>query len=325
MERWFVKKDLDGFFGLFIDNLVQLILIVSLCTGLLHMPKELVFGKILPGAAISILIGNIFYSYQAMRLARKTNRDDVTALPYGINTVSLFGYVFFVMMPVYQKSNSPELAWKAGFLVCFLSGLIEFSGAFIGGWLRRITPRAGLLSALAGIAITFISMDFAFKTFQTPLVAMLPLAIVLMQYMSRVRLPLDLPAGLLAVIVGTIFAWLSGNMNGNFSPVSSDNISFAPPLFVGGSLLEIFKNKYILQYISIIIPMGLFNVIGSLQNLESAEAAGDRYNNFTSLSVNGIGSVAASLFGSAFPTTIYIGHPGWKALGARTGYSALNA
>jgi len=37
-----------------------------------------------------------------------------------------------------------------------------------------------------------------------------------------------------------------------------------------------------------------------------------------------MGSVAAALFGSAFPTTIYIGHPGWKAMGARIGYSVLN-
>ena len=39
---------------------------------------------------------------------------------------------------------------------------------------------------------------------------------------------------------------------------------------------------------------------------------------------NGIGLVVASLFGSVFPTTIYIGHPGWKRLGARSGYSSLN-
>ena len=70
--------------------------------------------------------------------------------------------------------------------------------------------------------------------------------------------------------------------------------------------------------------MGLFNVIGSLQNIESAEAAGDAYDTRSSLMMNGVGSVAAALFGSAFPTTIYIGHPGWKALGARTGYSILN-
>jgi AGZA family xanthine/uracil permease-like MFS transporter len=70
--------------------------------------------------------------------------------------------------------------------------------------------------------------------------------------------------------------------------------------------------------------MGLFNVLGSLQNIESAEAAGDTYRTRPSLLVNGFGSVAAALFGSTFPTTIYIGHPGWKAMGARTGYSVLN-
>jgi len=72
------------------------------------------------------------------------------------------------------------------------------------------------------------------------------------------------------------------------------------------------------------ISHGLFNIIGSLQNLESAEAAGDRYPTRRSLLVNGLCSVAAACFGSAFPTTIYIGHPGWKAMGARSGYSVLN-
>ena len=70
--------------------------------------------------------------------------------------------------------------------------------------------------------------------------------------------------------------------------------------------------------------MSLFNVLGSLQNIESAEAAGDAYDTRTSLTINGVGSLAAALFGSTFPTTIYIGHPGWKALGARAGYSMLN-
>ena len=70
--------------------------------------------------------------------------------------------------------------------------------------------------------------------------------------------------------------------------------------------------------------MAIFNVLGSLQTLESAEAAGDRYETMPSLAANGIGSILAAFFGSAFPTTIYIGHPGWKAMGARIGYSALN-
>src|SRR5256712_11791909 len=81
---------------------------------------------------------------------------------------------------------------------------------------------------------------------------------------------------------------------------------------------------HLLPYLSVIVAMGLFNVLGSLQNIESAEAAGDSYETRPSLIINGFGSVASTLFGSTFPTTIYIGHPGWKALGARAGYSVLN-
>ncbi|MDP6620352.1 MAG: NCS2 family permease, partial [Nitrospinota bacterium] len=111
---YFVRGDLDGFFGLLIDNLVNLMLIVSLCTGLLGMPAALVFGRILPGAAVSILLGNVFYAWQARRLARRLGRDDLTALPYGINTVTLFAFIFFVMLPVYRASGDPDLAWRVG-------------------------------------------------------------------------------------------------------------------------------------------------------------------------------------------------------------------
>ncbi len=320
----FAKKDIDGFFGLAVDNLVQLILIVSFCKVLCGMPNELVFGVILPGAAISILLGNIFYSWQARRLAINTQRDDVTALPYGINTVSLFAFVFFIMAPVYEDTKDPYLVWKIGMIACFLSGTIEMLGALVGDWLRRITPRAALLSTLAGIAITFISMDFAFKIFEKPIIAFFPLAFILVQYFSKVRFPLGLPGGLIAVGVGTGLAWIMGYMDSGSIVEGNGIFHFSLPLFCGGSMIELIQSKYIFQYISIIVPMGIFNVVGSLQNLESAEAAGDKYSTSSSLFANGIGSVVASLFGSCFPTTIYIGHPGWKAIGARTGYSILN-
>ena len=91
-----------------------------------------------------------------------------------------------------------------------------------------------------------------------------------------------------------------------------------------GDLIAALRGGHLLPYLSVIVAMGLFNVLGSLQNIESAEAAGDSYDTRRSLMINGVGSIAAALFGSAFPTTIYIGHPGWKALGARAGYSVLN-
>ncbi|QDT50694.1 hypothetical protein Pan258_47740 [Symmachiella dynata] len=330
----FVRRDLDGFFGLFVDNLVQLLLIISLCTGLCGMSGEdarYLYQHILPGAAVSIVFGNLFYAWQAHRLAARTGRDDVTALPYGINTVSLLVFVFFVIKPVYDDTQSAEAAWQMGLLACLGSGLIEFSGSLVADTVRRNTPRAALLSTLAGIAIGFISMTFALEIFQYPLVAMLPLAVILITYFSRISLPWGLPGGLIAVTLGTLIAWvlpadISGVTVGLHETTQAwEARGWCPPQFAGAEIWKLLTaDSHWLRYLSVIVPMGLFNVIGSLQNIESAEAAGDSYDTRSSLAVNGVGTMLAAGFGSCFPTTIYIGHPGWNGLGARAGYSTLN-
>jgi len=70
----------------------------------------LVVNRILPGAALSILAGNLFYAWQARRLMARTGRDDVTAIPYGINTVSLIAFALMVMAPGYTaKLATPNL------------------------------------------------------------------------------------------------------------------------------------------------------------------------------------------------------------------------
>ena len=118
--QWIVRGDIDGFFGLALDNLVQLLLIDSLCRFVLGFPPELIYRRVLPGAAVSILIGNLAYSYQARRLTARTGRGDVCALPYGINTVSLIAHVFLVMLPAKAlaaragASDPALIAWQAG-------------------------------------------------------------------------------------------------------------------------------------------------------------------------------------------------------------------
>ncbi len=136
---WWSRGDLDGFFGLFVDNLIQLILITVLCTTLLGMPQEMVLGRILPGVAISLLIGNLFYAWQAKQLSIRSGKR-ATALPYGVNTVSLFAYVLFVMLPVINMTGDVELAWQMGIAACFGSGLIELAGAWVAAHLKQITP-----------------------------------------------------------------------------------------------------------------------------------------------------------------------------------------
>ncbi len=324
IPRWFVRGDIDGFFGLFIDNLLQLMLIAELCP-LAGLPPELVSGRILPGAAFSILVGNLFYSWQAWRLARKTGRDDITALPYGINTVSLFAHIFLVIGPVYRETQDATLAWQAGLFACLGSAVIEIIGAFIGDLLRRHTPRAALLAALAGIAVTFITMGFVLQIFAMPAVAILPMVVILACYGGRIRLPLGLPGGLVAVLVGTALAWgLRALGRSPWEPAAVGAWGFHLPALAAGDMLAFLADPRAWGFLGVILPMGLFNVIGSLQNLESAEAGGDRFETRPSLLANGLGSLAAGLFGSPFPTTIYIGHPAWKSMGARIGYSAAN-
>ncbi len=349
---FFVRRDLDGFFGLFIDNLVQLLLIVALCGGLCGMSGEAAFlmtAHVLPGAAVSILFGNLFYAWQARRVAWNTGRTDITALPYGINTPSMFVYVFFVMAPVYQQAlaagrapvEAARFAWLMGLIACLGSGLLEFAGAFVAESIRRRTPRAALLSTLAGIAIGFIAMSFALQIFQRPLVSMLPLAVVLIIFFAQAPFPWHLPGGFVAVVLGTAVAWgltllkltvpaapawlISESMDPAALTAAARDWSWHWPIFVGNELVEILQQPSLwIGHLAVIVPMGLFNIVGSLQNIESAEAAGDRFDTRSSLAANGIGTLAAAFFGSCFPTTIYIGHPGWKQLGARTGYSTLN-
>lgn len=327
--RWLVRGDIDGFFGLALDNLVQLLLIDALCRNVLGFSEDLIYGRMLPGVAVSLLVGNLYYARQAMALARATGRTDVCALPYGINTVSLFAHVFLVMLPAKlaaEAAGAPDpaqVAFQAGLAACLGSGLIELTGAFAAERLRRATPRAALLSTLAGIALGFISLGFLFRTFAHPLVGMVTLGVVLLTYFGRVAFKGGLPGGLVAVLLGTALAWLTGLAPTNASPTRG--IGLHAPVPVLGDLLAALTGGHAVTYLTVIIPMGLFNVIGSLQNIESAEASGDTYPTAPSLAVNGIGTIAAALFGSCFPTTIYIGHPGWKEMGARAGYSVINA
>ncbi len=328
--RWWVQGDLDGFLGLGLDNLIQILLIVALCRGVLGYSDRLIFGTILPATGISLLVGNLLYARQAHRLGLRLGRGDITALPYGINTVSLFAFVFLVMLPVklaaVGQGMDPEaamrLSWQAGLVACVGSGLIEAAGSLVAGRLRRWLPRAALLATLAGIALGYIGLGFLLRTYSVPVVGLATLAVILVAYFSDVKLPL--PGGLLAVLVGVALAWANGLVR--IDPLQwSGGVAQLGLHLPQLQLAALWQGRdQLLPWLGVTVPMGLFNVLGSLQNIESAAAAGDDFPVRESLLINGVGSVAAGLLGSCFPTSLYIGHPGWKAMGARVGYSWLS-
>ena len=164
-------------------------------------------------------------------------------------------------------------------------------------------------------------MEFLFRTFASPVVGLSTLAVVCLVYFGRLRFKGGIPGGLVAVFIGTALAWILGQ-----APTAETftSPSLYLPIPVVGDLAAALSSDHLTTYLSVIIPMGLFNLVGSLQNLDSAAAAGDDFPTTPSLAANGVGTMVAALFGSCFPTTIYIGHPGWKALGARIGYSWLD-
>ena len=327
MKR-FVKGDIDGFLGLGLDNIVQILIIIGLCQGVLGFDNTLIYGTILPGVAVSFLVGNLLYARAALKLARQTGRTDVCALPYGINTPIMIAFVFLIMRPakdvaIAAGADDPNrIAWQAGLVACFACGVIELAASAVAERIRQLTPRVAMIATLGGIGLSFLSLGFLLESFSRPLVGIVTLGVMFVLYFGRVRFGRGLPGIALAVAIGTGLSWLIG-----IAPVGTNpgaHIGLALPHPVLGDLWQGLTGPQWLGSLSIILPMGLLGGLASLQNLESAEAAGDAYPVRPAMITNGLGTIAAACFGSAFPMSIYIGHPGWKAIGARAGYSTLN-
>ena len=313
--KLFARSDFSAFWALFTDNLINLIVLAGVCQFVFNMPAEIVFGRILPGAAVAIMAGVAVYTWLAKRAAQKHGRD-VTALPYGISTPVMFVYLFGVIGPIYWSTNDAMLAWQVGIGAGFMGGIVAGLGAIVGPWLKRVTPRAGMLGTLCGIALVFIGTVPLATVFEDPFIGFASMIIILWGLVGRFRLPFNIPAGLLALIVGTVVALGMGK-----ATISFEGVGFYPPLPYIGDLIagiqHLIANP---ELFLVLVPVQIYNFIETMNNVESAEAAGDHYPVATCQVTDGVGTMIGAVFGSPFPTTAYIGHPAYKRMGAHTGY-----
>src|SRR3546814_15732926 len=97
--RWFVPGDLNGFFGLVVDNLSILGFIAAALVGIFAMPAAVVFQRQFPGTALGVLVGHLIYTVLARRLAARTGRDDVTAMPTGPDAPHRLGMALLAVGP----------------------------------------------------------------------------------------------------------------------------------------------------------------------------------------------------------------------------------
>jgi AGZA family xanthine/uracil permease-like MFS transporter len=289
-----------------------------------QLPADTVFGRILPALGIALPLGNLFYAYLAWQLGKKEGRGDVTAMPYGPSVPHMFIVVFLIMLPVYLKTKDPVVAWHAGLAWCFIIGVIVLIGAFVGPAIRAMTPRAAMLGTLAGISVAFISMRPAFQMWEVPWIGLVCFAIVLIAWTANVRLPGGMPGGLVAVIVGSALGWgasllgLWDGMQGANVVKSMEQFGIRFPIFS----MDVWQGlAQVAPLLVTAIPLGIYNFTEAMNNVESASAAGDNYNLRKVLLADGLGAIVGSMLGSPFPPAVYIGHPGWKAVGGRIGYS----
>ncbi len=317
--RWIRLGDLNGFLALALDNTTNLVILSSLLIGVFGFPADLVLYRMVPGTALGVLLGDLAYTWLAVRLMRRTGREDVTAMPFGIDTPTLFAMVFGVLGPLKTATGDAELAWRVGMGVTVAIGVVKTALAFAGDWTRRVVPRAALLGSIAGIAVLLIAFLPALKLFRDPLVGVVALTIVLLALLGGVRMPLGLPGALAAVLAGAAIFWLrawAGGPGPEHAVATRLGLAVPWPTLAWLSAVD-----DVLPYLSIALPFALITIIGGIDNTESAAAAGDEYRARDILLTEALATIAAGLCGGVIQNTPYIGHPAYKAMGARAGYT----
>jgi AGZA family xanthine/uracil permease-like MFS transporter len=219
--------DWNAFFGFGTNILVNLLVLTGLLHFVIKMPDALVFGRILPATGLMLCLSTLYYARLAFRLAKKTGRSDVCALPSGISVPHMFVVTFVIMLPIASRTSDPVQGWEAGLTWVFVQSFVLMIGGFIGPVIRKITPRAALLGTLAGVSVAFISMRPALEMFMTPVIGLVCFAVILVSWFGGVRYFRGIPAGLVAIGVGTAIAWgstaLAAGRSGTTQPVNGDS------------------------------------------------------------------------------------------------------
>jgi AGZA family xanthine/uracil permease-like MFS transporter len=334
--RWATAGDINAFFGLMLDNIAALVLLVGLL-AMQGVPAEFSLRYMIPGTAFGVLFGDLTYTLMAFRLARRTGRSDVTAMPLGLDTPATFGIVLFVLGPAFQTARERGLdvaaashfTWQVGICTLLVSGLFKLVCALGAGWVRRLFPRAGLLGSLSAVALVLISFIPLLDILHDPIVGLVALSIVLTTLVARVDLPLRIPGALGALIVGSAIYYLmhwmhrSAGVESATAPLAS--VWFPTEWFgaMRGDWMSAMRES--LAYLPVAIPFALATVVGGIDCSESAAAVGDDYNTGQVVAVEGLATLVAALCGGVVQTTPYIGHPAYKAMGGRAAYTLATA
>jgi AGZA family xanthine/uracil permease-like MFS transporter len=335
---WLKSGDVNAFFGLMIDNISGMILMTGLLVSY-GVPRDFVLSRMIPGTAVGVLVGDLIFTIMAFRLARKTGRSSVTAMPLGLDTPSTFGSVIFIMGPAFtmalgrglEPHAAAQHAWFLGITMLLASGLFKLFCAPVCGWVRHLVPRAGLLGSLAAIALVIISVLPLLDIAAHPVAGFVSLIVILATLTARWRLPFQVPGALGAVVLGclvyygmSLLGLETGSGTEGGQPAAFLRLALPAPVELWWSWFN--QNwREAMIYLPVAIPLALATVVGGIDCTESAAAAGDDFPTGQVIATEGVATLIGGLFGGVIQTTPYIGHPAYKAMGARAGYTLATA
>ena len=337
--KWAATGDVNAFFGLVLDNIAGLVLLVSLMQGVFNFPVEFSLGYMVPGTAIGVLVGDLLFFGLAFWYAKKSGKDNVTAMPLGLDTPSTFGMIFLVLGPAYVdalQTMEPQQAqihtWHIGMCAMLITGVIKAVLSLFSGFIHRWVPRAGLLGSLAAIALVLIAFNPFSELSTMPIVGFAALALVIVTLIGRQRLPKNIPGALAAVVVATgVYYLLCGVETATgLGLVESAGQSISPQ-FLPSQWLEALSFQWLeklpatVPYLGFIVPFAVATVVGGIDCSESAASVGDHYHTPTVIGIEALATLLASFCGGVVQTTPYIGHPAYKAMGGRAAYVLATA
>ncbi len=313
---WLAIGDLNAFFALLLDNVVNLVVLTAILAYQFGFPAAFILTHMVPGTALGVLVGDLAYSWMAGRRGRS-----MTAMPLGLDTPSTLGMALIVIGPVYAQSGDPYVAWEVGMATLVLMGVVKVVLAFFGDAVQRWIPQAGLLGPLAGIGLALLGLFPVVRIFSAPIAGLVATGVVLYALVAGHRLPWRLPGALVAVVVGILLVRVLGVLGWQTLPTHGAGVAIGwhPALPEFGRVIAGLPRA--LDFLPVSIPFGLLTIIGGINVTASARAAGDTYRTRDILLVEAGATLLAGLFGGVAQSTPYIGHPAYKAMGAKAGYT----
>jgi adenine/guanine/hypoxanthine permease len=315
-HRWWVlgRGDIDTTIAQVGFNLAQMVIPVFLLLPV-GIPVAFSVTHLLPGYALGFLVGSLGLVRLAVGLARREQRQNVTAHVYGNNVPAIIAYTLSIMLPVYLESHDANLAWEIGAAAVAWTGIIKLAAAPFAGVIRRFIPGPASMTVFGAAMYSYLALVLLQRVFDQPLVGLAALALIITSVLANVPITrLRIPPFIIAWLVPLMLGLAVGYVHPVWQGISVGFPFALTPQPIRAMVLA-------LPYLSVIAPMAIYQVLQDIASVAGGTAAGDDYDVRGVLACDGLGTLVCGLAGSVITPVVYAMLPPYKAMGARIGFA----